>query len=78
MRRQVTVTVADSHAGDLADLVAQLALAGLQVEQVLPAVGVITGSVEESQVAQIAALPGVAAVEQQTRFQLPPPDAGVQ
>jgi len=78
MRRQVTVTVADSHAGDLADVVARLALAGLEVEQVLTAVGVITGSVEESQLAEIAALPGVAAVEEQTRFQLPPPDAEVQ
>jgi hypothetical protein len=78
MRRQVTVTVADSHAGDLAELVARLALAGLEVEQVLAAVGVITGSVEESQLAAIAALPGVAAVEEQTSFQLPPPDADVQ
>jgi hypothetical protein len=78
MRRQVTVTVADSHAGDLAELVARLALAGLEVEQVLAAVGVITGSVEESHLAAIAALPGVAAVEEQTSFQLPPPDADVQ
>jgi hypothetical protein len=78
MRRQVTVTVADSHAAELDDLVRRLVLAGMEVEQVLAAVGVITGSVEESQLAEIGALPGVGAVEEQASFKLPPPDDDVQ
>lgn len=78
MRRHVTVTVADSHAGELDDVAGRLARAGMQVEQVLVALGVVTGSVEDAQLAAIEALPGVAAVEQQASFRLAPPDADVQ
>jgi hypothetical protein len=78
MRRDVTVTVADSYVGELDDLVRRLALAGMQVRQVLPTLGVITGSVDDSGLAALEALPGVAAVEQQASVQLPPPDADVQ
>ena len=78
MRRHVTVTVADSHAGMLEELAERLAGAGMQVDQVLAAVGVITGSAQDEQLAAIATLEGVAAVEQQSTFQLAPPDADVQ
>jgi hypothetical protein len=78
MRRHVTVTVAGSHAGALEDVAEALRAAGLEVEQVLGALGVITGSAEESALASIEALPGVASVEEQTTFQLAPPDADVQ
>ena len=78
MRRDVTVTVADAQVGAIEDVVAELRAAGMEVDGVLAAVGAITGSIAESQLAAIAALPGVAAVEQQTSFQLPPPDAEVQ
>ena len=78
MRRQVTVTVADSHASDLAGVAGRLAQAGMRVEQVLAALGVITGSVEDAQLTSIAALPGVRAVEEQVSFQIAPPDADVQ
>lgn len=78
MRRHVTVTVADSHAGDLAGVAGRLAQAGMQVEQVLAALGVITGSVEDTELASIEALPGVRGVEDQVSFQIPPPGADVQ
>lgn len=78
MRRHVTVIVADSHAGMLEELAERLAGAGMQVDQVLAAVGVITGSAQDEQLAAIATLEGVAAVEQQSTFQLAPPDADVQ
>jgi hypothetical protein len=78
MRRHVTVTAADSHAGALDDLAERLAQAGMQVEQVLGALGVITGSLEDEQLAAVAGLRGVAAVEEQATFGLAPPDADVQ
>jgi hypothetical protein len=78
VRRDVTVTVADSHTGELDDVARRLALAGLDVEQVLGALGVVTGSVEASQLASLHAVPGVAAVEEQRSFQIAPPDADVQ
>lgn len=78
MRRHVTVTVADSHAGAVADVAEQLARAGLEVDQVLAAIGVITGAVDDELLAAIEAVPGVAAVQEQSDFQLAPPDADVQ
>jgi hypothetical protein len=78
MRRLVTVTVADSHAGALDDLAGRLAQAGMQVEQVLGVLGVVTGRLEDEQLAAIARLPGVAAVEEQATYGLAPPDAEIQ
>ena len=78
MRRDVTVTVADSHLADVDAVARGLELAGMQVEQVLSALGIITGSVDDAQIAALEAVEGVAAVERQTGFQLPPPDADVQ
>jgi hypothetical protein len=78
MRRDVTVTVADSHAGDVGAVAQRLELAGMQVEQVLTVLGIITGSVDETRATALEAVEGVAAIEQQTGFQLPPPDAEVQ
>lgn len=78
MRRRVTVTVADSHAGAVAEVAERLARAGAEVDQVLVAVGVITGSADEEQLAAIAAVEGVGGVEEQASFQLAPPDADVQ
>jgi len=74
----VTVTVADSHAGVIDEVAAQLRQAGMDVEQVLGTLGVITGSIDDALIAAIEALPGVGAVEQQASFQIPPPDAELQ
>lgn len=78
MRRRVTVTVADSHAAEVDDIAWRLAQAGMEVEQVLAVLGVVTGSVEESQLAALQRLPGVGSVEEQTSFRIPPPGADVQ
>ena len=78
MRREVTVTVADSHAGDIEDVAERLREAGMQVDQVLATLGVITGSIEAPRIAVLEQLDGVAAVEEQTGFQIAPPDADVQ
>lgn len=76
--RRLTVTVAESHAAALEDVAAALRRAGMEVEQVLPTLGIITGSAEDEQLAAIAGVAGVAAVEEGRTFRLPPPDADVQ
>ncbi len=78
MRRDVTVTVTDSHAAALEQLAQRLARAGMQVDEVLAAAGVITGSLPDDRREEIAALDGVAAVEEQLPIQLAPPGADVQ
>ncbi|HVF79127.1 MAG TPA: hypothetical protein VNA28_12595 [Solirubrobacteraceae bacterium] len=72
------MTVADSNAGGLDDLAGRLVRAGMQVEQVLSAVGAITGSLEDAQLAVVARLAGVAAVEQQAASRIAPPEAEIQ
>ena len=78
MRRDVTVTVADSHASDIDEVAGRLRDAGMQVDQVLGTLGVITGSIDATRIAALEQLDGVAAVEEQTGFQIAPPDADVQ
>jgi cation transporter-like permease len=76
MDERITVTVA---ADVDAELVAeQLRAAGMTVDQVLRAVGVITGTVAAEQRAALADVPGVLAVEPEQAFGLPPPDAEIQ
>jgi len=71
---KITVTVS----GD-ADAVAQeLRAAGMSVDQVLGAAGVVTGSVAAGKRASLADLSGVASVEAEHAFQIAPPDAEVQ
>ncbi len=78
MSDRVTVTVSDDHVAEIDDLAERLRTAGLRVEQVLGAAGVITGVVDQTGRASIAAVPGVAAVEDETSFQLPPPESDIQ
>jgi hypothetical protein len=74
MDERITVTVSDD-----ADAVAeQLRAAGMNVDQILRAAGIITGSVAAGQRASLTDVPGVASVEVEQTFQIAPPDAEVQ
>jgi len=74
MDERITVSVSED-----ADAVAtQLRAAGMNVEQVLGAAGIITGSVAAAKRSALTALPGVASVESERTFQIAPPDADVQ
>ena len=76
--RAVTVTVAESHLAPIEEVVQRLREAGMEVEQVLPAIGVITGTVPAAQLSALSGVEGVASIEEQTEFRIPPPDAEVQ
>ena len=78
MSGRVTVTVDEDHLARIDELADQLRVAGMQVEQVLPSVGAITGSVSTSQRQSVESMPGVAAVEDETSFKIAPPDADIQ
>lgn len=78
MSRSVTVTIDHDHLLCIDDLAHQLRTAGMHVDQVLDAVGVITGSVTDDQRSVISRLPGVAGIEDQNMFRLPPPDSDIQ
>jgi hypothetical protein len=75
----VTVSVDDAHVEVIDEVADRCRAAGMDVKYVLPAVGMITGSVASvAQCAVLGALDGVAAVEPRHAFKLPPPGSAVQ
>ncbi len=74
----VTITVSDSHTDRIDEVAQALSDRGMQVRQVLPAIGMISGSAAADQEHSLEAVDGVEAVEEETLFQLAPPDSPVQ
>ena len=68
MDDRITVTVRDDQLAHIDELAERLRAAGMQIDQVLHPLGVITGSVPRSQRDALAAVPGVADVEDETTF----------
>jgi hypothetical protein len=73
---ELSVTVDDEHA--IEEVAAGLRARGMEVGQVLAGIGVITGSAPDEVRADLAAVEGVASVDEQLTHRLPPPDAPVQ
>lgn len=61
----VMVSVDDQHLGSISEVGERLIQAGLQVDQVLAAVGVIIGRVDESGIDALRAVEGVRGVDRQ-------------
>lgn len=76
--QKVNVAVSSDYLSRFSDVVERCRVAGLEVEQVLPMIGVITGTVDAQKLAQIQKVEGVNAVEEQTEYQLPPPESDLQ
>lgn len=70
------MTVDDAHAVE--EVAAALRERGMAVAQVLEGIGVITGSAPDDARSALAAVEGVASVDEQLTHQLPPPDAEIQ
>jgi AAA+ superfamily predicted ATPase len=74
----VTVTVDREHTSAIGDVADALRAAGMQVDQVLEAAGMVTGTIDADAESALTDVEGVASVERALRFQLPPPDSPVQ
>jgi methylmalonyl-CoA mutase cobalamin-binding subunit len=74
----ITVTVADDHLPAIDGVVEALRARGMEVDQVLTGLGMVTGSAPAAAQAQLAQIAGVASVDAQLRTQLAPPDSPVQ
>lgn len=74
----LTVAVDDEYTDALDGVVERLQGAGMEVDEVLPALGAVTGSADAGQLAALGNVEGVAAVEPARTIQLPPPDSPVQ
>lgn len=75
---RVLVLLADSGLARLPEVVAGLEAAGLLVEEVLDAVGVITGTIEHGAISALLAIDGVDGIEPATTFRLPDPGGDLQ
>lgn len=74
MDEKITVAVS----GDADAVARELRAAGMDIDQVLGAAGIVTGSVAAGKRAKLARVPGVASVEAERNFQIAPPDAEIQ
>jgi len=74
----VSVTVADGHRESMDGVVENLRATGMEVEQVLGTLGIVTGSAPEDALDALRGVEGVDSVDAQLGYQLPPPDSPVQ
>lgn len=74
----LVISVADDHIDQILDVAQNLREAGLAVEQVMDAAGVITGHCEKSQMVALSSVPGVDSVEASQSIQLPSADSPIQ
>jgi hypothetical protein len=74
----VSVTVDDGHRESMDGVVESLRATGMQVEQVLGSLGIVTGSAPADALDALRGVEGVDSVDEQLSYQLPPPDSPVQ
>jgi hypothetical protein len=74
----VSVTVDDGHQESLDGVVESLRAQGMEVEQVLGSLGIVTGSAPAESLDALRGVEGVASVDEQLTHRLPPPDSPVQ
>lgn len=74
----VSVTVADGHRESMDGVVENLRAGGMEVEQVLGTLGIVTGSAPADALDALRGVEGVDSVDEQLAHQLPPPDSPVQ
>ncbi len=77
--QHVVISVDDQHLADMDSVVAGLKGVGMVIEEVMTGIGMITGSVpNEEGAATVVHVVGVASVQRQITYHLPPPEADVQ
>lgn len=74
----VSVSVADGSLDRFSEVVRRLKDAGLDAEQELEEIGVVTGSIDPEKAESLREIEGVSGVERSRGFQIAPPDSDVQ
>ncbi len=75
---EVLVSVEDGHLERLSAVAEALRSAGMEVDEVMDDLGVVSGSIEPAKIERLAAVTGVASVERSREVRIPPPDSPVQ
>jgi hypothetical protein len=74
----VSVSVADGSIDRFSEVVSRLRDAGLEVEQELEEIGVVTGSIDSEKSESLRDIEGVSHVERSREFRIAPPDSDIQ
>lgn len=74
----VTIAIADDHLNQVATVVSRLRAAGLDVQQVMAEIGVVTGTCDAAQMSGLSTVAGVESVEGDRTIHLAPPDSPIQ
>ena len=74
----VSVSVADGSMDRFSEVVRLLKGAGLDVEQELEEIGVVTGSIDAEKAESLREIEGVSHVERSREFRIAPPDSDIQ
>ena len=77
-KTKVNIVVADDYENRFPEVVEAAQQAGLDVEEQLPTIGLITGTIDESKRSMLERVQGVAAVEAPRTYQLSPPESDIQ
>jgi hypothetical protein len=75
--KHVVVTVDEKHLPEIRHVAAKLRSKGMQVDEIMEAIGMICGSYADN-AADLQAVQGVASVEEPAGFDLPSPDSPIQ
>ncbi|WP_019499645.1 hypothetical protein [Pseudanabaena sp. PCC 6802] len=75
---KVSISIDDAHIDRISEIAKSLQAMGVDVEQTLPSIGIISGSVSSEQVHRLNQIEGIQHVETERDYQLPPPDADIQ
>jgi hypothetical protein len=75
---QVTISIDDAHLEQIDQVADQLKAAGLDVDQTMSTLGIVTGSVDSDKLSALSKVDGVDSVQKEKTINLPPPGSDVQ
>ena len=75
---QVTISINDAYIEQIDEVADHLRAAGLEVDQTLSTLGIVTGSIETDKMSSLSDVAGVESVEEDRTITLPPPGSDVQ
>ncbi len=72
------VSINDDHLDRFSEVVTDVENAGMEVEQTMENLGVLTGWIGSEKVEPLRRVEGVSHVEESRRVEVPPPDSNIQ
>ncbi|MEO0845749.1 MAG: ketohydroxyglutarate aldolase [Cyanobacteria bacterium J06648_1] len=77
-RIKISISVDDAHLSAIEQVSQQLKSTGMNVEQILSAIGVISGSIQSEKVNSLYKINGIQNIMPERTIQLSPPNLGIQ